>query len=73
MTLSVTATAPGKVNLYFAVGPLREDGYHEVASLYAATDVLEHVTISSAQEPGIAQSMSVAGLPGCGAGCCRGF
>lgn len=60
MTLSVSATAPGKVNLYFAVGPLREDGYHEVASLYAATDVLERVTISSAHEPGIAQSLSVA-------------
>lgn len=60
MTLSVSATAPGKVNLYFAVGPLQEDGYHEVASLYAATDVLERVTISSAHEPGIAQSMSVA-------------
>lgn len=60
MTLSVSATAPGKVNLYFAVGPLREDGYHEVASLYAATDVLERITISSAHEPGIAQSMSVA-------------
>lgn len=60
MTLSVSATAPGKVNLYFAVGPVREDGYHEVASLYAATDVLERVTISSDQEPGIAQSMSVA-------------
>lgn len=60
MTLSVSATTPGKVNLYFAVGPLREDGYHEVASLYAATDVLERVTISSAHEPGIAQSMSVA-------------
>ncbi len=60
VNISVTATAPGKVNLYFAVGPLREDGYHEVASLYAATDVLECVTISSAHEPGIAQSMSVA-------------
>ncbi|MGV3102473.1 GHMP family kinase ATP-binding protein [Rothia sp. 32237D007AR] len=59
MTLSVSATAPGKVNLYFAVGPVREDGYHEVASLYAATDVLERVTISSAQAPGITQSMSV--------------
>ncbi|WP_237235828.1 4-diphosphocytidyl-2C-methyl-D-erythritol kinase [Rothia nasimurium] len=60
VNISVSATAPGKVNLYFAVGPLREDGYHEVASLYAATDVLERVTISSAHEPGIAQSMSVA-------------
>lgn len=36
--------APGKVNLYFAVGPVRADGYHEVASLYVATDVCEAVT-----------------------------
>lgn len=57
--ISVSATAPGKVNLYFAVGPLRQDGYHEVASLYAATDLLERVTIFSVDEPGIAQSMSV--------------
>lgn len=57
---TVSATAPGKVNLYFAVGPLRADGYHEVASLYAATDVLERVTITTAREPGIAQSLSVA-------------
>jgi 4-diphosphocytidyl-2-C-methyl-D-erythritol kinase len=39
-----TATAPGKVNLYFAVGPARADGYHEVASLYAAVDLHETVT-----------------------------
>lgn len=58
--LSVSASAPGKVNLYFAVGPVRADGYHEVASLYAATDLLERVTISLGSEPGIAQSMSIA-------------
>ncbi|MFW0110853.1 4-diphosphocytidyl-2C-methyl-D-erythritol kinase [Rothia sp. CCM 9416] len=57
--LSCSATAPGKVNLYFAVGPLRADGYHEVASLYAAVDVLERVTVRSAKAPGITQSLSV--------------
>ncbi|GGH62903.1 GHMP family kinase ATP-binding protein [Rothia aerolata] len=60
MTRSVSRTAPGKVNLYFAVGPLRADGYHEVASLYAATDILERVTVSAGEQPGITQSMSVA-------------
>lgn len=54
-----TAQAPGKVNLYFAVGPVKPNGYHNVASLYAAVDVLETVTISAADSPGIAQSMSV--------------
>ncbi len=37
------ATAPGKVNLYFQVGPVKEDGYHDVASLYLAVDLTETV------------------------------
>ncbi len=37
------ATAPGKVNLFFQVGPLKEDGYHDVASLYLAVDLTETV------------------------------
>ncbi|WP_231559345.1 MULTISPECIES: 4-diphosphocytidyl-2C-methyl-D-erythritol kinase [Kocuria] len=43
-TTSVRMEAPGKVNLFFAVGPVRADGYHDVASLYVATDVCEAVT-----------------------------
>ncbi len=60
--LSASATAPGKVNLYFAVGPVRADGYHEVVSLYAATDLLERVTVTAAERPGISQSLVV--VPG---------
>lgn len=60
MSVSVKATAPGKVNLYFAVGPLKSDGYHDVASLYAAVDILETVTLTETDAPGISQSMSVA-------------
>ena len=37
------ATAPGKVNLFFQVGPLKEDGYHDVASLYLAVNLTETV------------------------------
>jgi len=37
------ATAPGKVNIYFKVGPLKDDGYHDVASLYLAVDLTETV------------------------------
>ncbi|MBB4734633.1 4-(cytidine 5'-diphospho)-2-C-methyl-D-erythritol kinase [Micrococcus cohnii] len=40
----VTVTAPGKVNLSLRVGPLREDGYHSVASLYLAVNLVETVT-----------------------------
>ena len=60
MSVSVKATAPGKVNLYFAVGPLKSDGYHDVASLYAAVDILETVTLTETDAPGMSQSMSVA-------------
>ncbi|WP_421083549.1 4-diphosphocytidyl-2C-methyl-D-erythritol kinase [Rothia nasimurium] len=57
--VSVSATAAGKTNLYFAVGPVRPDGYHEVASLYAAVDLEERVTVTAGQQPGISQSLTV--------------
>lgn len=41
---TVTARAPGKVNVYFRVGELQADGYHEVASLYQAVSLYEDVT-----------------------------
>ena len=46
---SVTASAPGKTNLFFAVGPLLADGFHEVASIYLALDMREEVTVSPAE------------------------
>lgn len=48
-----SAAAPGKINVAFQVGPLREDGYHDVASLYLALDLQEVVTAYPA-EPGTA-------------------
>lgn len=42
--------APGKVNLFLAVGPTRADGYHSLATLYVAVDVREAVTVSFAPD-----------------------
>ena len=44
------ADAPGKVNLFFKVGPLGDDGFHDVVSLYLAVDLRETVTAQIATE-----------------------
>jgi 4-diphosphocytidyl-2-C-methyl-D-erythritol kinase len=44
------ADAPGKVNLFFKVGPLGEDGFHNVASLYLAVDLRETITAQISTE-----------------------
>ena len=46
----VVASAPGKTNLFFAVGPLLEDGYHQVASVYQALNLREYVVASLADD-----------------------
>ena len=38
------------MNLFFKVGPLGDDGYHDVASLYLAVDLRETVTAQIATE-----------------------
>lgn len=54
----VTALAPGKVNLSLRVGPLRADGYHEVATLYYAVSLYEEVLASPRQDGAITVSLS---------------
>ena len=41
---SVTVRVPAKVNLQLSVGPIRGDGYHEVASVFHAVDIYDEVT-----------------------------
>ena len=43
--LSISASAPGKVNLFFAVGALGTDGYHQVVSIYQALNLREVVSV----------------------------
>src|SRR5690554_3538912 len=46
----VVARAPGKINLFFAVGELLDDGYHEVASAYQAVSLFEEVRARHASD-----------------------
>lgn len=46
----VIAHAPGKINCYFRVGPPREDGYHDVASLYVAVSLFEEIRATLSQD-----------------------
>ena len=50
MTNHVVATAPGKINIFFKVGALKNDGYHDVLSVYQALDLRETVSVASAQD-----------------------
>lgn len=43
---SVTAVVPAKVNLGLVVGPLRTDGFHELATVYQAVSIYDHVTVT---------------------------
>lgn len=44
----VTARVPGKLNLQLRVGPRREDGYHELATVFHAVGIHDHVTVAPA-------------------------
>jgi 4-diphosphocytidyl-2-C-methyl-D-erythritol kinase len=47
-TGSVTVRAPGKVNLYLAVGDRRDDGYHDLTTVFHAVSLLDEVTVRNA-------------------------
>lgn len=46
----ITASAPGKINLYFAVGPKLVNGYHEVCSVYLALNLREVVSVQFSEQ-----------------------
>lgn len=56
-TGSVTVRVPGKVNLYLAVDDLREDGYHELTTVFHAVSLTDEVTVRNAD----VLSLSMAG------------
>jgi len=49
MTVSdeVIARAPAKINLVLGVGPLRPDGYHELATVFHAVSLLDEVSVTA--------------------------
>ncbi|MCB2413364.1 4-(cytidine 5'-diphospho)-2-C-methyl-D-erythritol kinase [Demequina sp. TTPB684] len=53
----VRARASGKVNLHLSVGPLADDGYHPLATVFQAVDLYETVTASNRPDGAIALTM----------------
>ena len=60
--VAISVDAPGKVNLYLAVGDVRPDGYHPLTTLFAAVSLMETITVSEGQAPGLSLSMDI--VPG---------
>ncbi|WP_037294566.1 4-(cytidine 5'-diphospho)-2-C-methyl-D-erythritol kinase [Saccharomonospora azurea] len=49
----VTVRVPSKINLHLSVGDLREDGYHDLTTVFHALSLTDEVTVYATQEPGI--------------------
>ncbi|QUH05760.1 4-(cytidine 5'-diphospho)-2-C-methyl-D-erythritol kinase [Saccharopolyspora erythraea] len=49
----ITVRVPAKVNLHLSVGDTREDGYHELVTVFQALSMTDEVTVHIADEPGI--------------------
>ncbi|MGV9710759.1 4-(cytidine 5'-diphospho)-2-C-methyl-D-erythritol kinase [Gordonia sp. NPDC003424] len=43
---AVTVRVPAKVNLYLGVGPLRDDGYHDLVTVFQALSLCDDVRVS---------------------------
>lgn len=46
----IGAKAPAKINLFFEVGKKRDDGYHDVLSVYQSLDLFEEVFVEPAEK-----------------------
>lgn len=59
-TREVTVRAPAKVNLQLAVGAVRDDGYHPLATVFQAVDLYEFVTATARPDGEIAVTVASA-------------
>jgi 4-diphosphocytidyl-2-C-methyl-D-erythritol kinase len=53
---SVTARVPAKVNLQLSVGPLREDGYHDLVTVFQAVSLFDELTVTPADRTSVTVS-----------------
>lgn len=52
----VIARAPAKINLHLGVGPLRSDGYHDLATVFCALSLADELVAIEAEELSISTS-----------------
>ena len=48
--MSITVRTPAKVNLQLSVGPLRDDGYHDLVTVFHAVSLQDTINASSTDE-----------------------
>ena len=63
--MTVVARAPAKVNVHLGVGPLRDDGFHELSTVYLAVSLFD--TVTAGPGDGLALTVSGEGTAGRGA------
>jgi 4-diphosphocytidyl-2-C-methyl-D-erythritol kinase len=51
---SLTAEAYAKVNVHLAIGPLRQDGYHDIASIFQRVSLSDSITVTVREASGFA-------------------
>jgi 4-diphosphocytidyl-2-C-methyl-D-erythritol kinase len=49
----VTVRVPAKVNLHLAVGDRRDDGYHDLTTVFQALSLTDEVVVAAAEDPGV--------------------
>lgn len=59
-----TARVPAKINLGLSVGPLRDDGYHSLATVYQAVDLQDEVRATARLDNEFTLKVVVEGGPG---------
>jgi 4-diphosphocytidyl-2-C-methyl-D-erythritol kinase len=49
----ITVRVPSKINLHLSVGDLREDGFHELVTIFQALSLADEVTVAAVDDPGV--------------------
>lgn len=61
--MSVTVKVPAKVNLQLGVGPLRDDGYHDLVNVFHAVSLFDEVTVTPGPLAVTVAGASIEGVP----------
>ncbi len=65
--MTVQVSVPAKINLSLGVGPVREDGFHALATVYQAIGLYDHLVVSDADDVSVTvqgrDHLDVAGVP----------
>lgn len=52
ITVETPIRVPAKINLHLAVGPLRDDQYHEITTIFHTVSLFDDVTVATTDENG---------------------